>query len=71
MILADTSVWIDHLRTGDEVLAPLLDSDHPLQPKEDPSVITRMVAGSGHLGITLLIIEEMDAPDNRPTEQVR
>jgi predicted nucleic acid-binding protein len=25
MILADTSVWIDHLRTGDERLADLLD----------------------------------------------
>lgn len=24
MILADTSVWIDHLRSGDEKLAPLL-----------------------------------------------
>ena len=26
MILVDTSVWVDHLRTGDRVLGQLLDS---------------------------------------------
>jgi len=36
MILVDTSVWIDHLRVGDEGLVTLLDSAqvlcHPLKP---------------------------------------
>lgn len=34
MILADTSVWVDHLRTGDDALAALLEAGrvlaHPL-----------------------------------------
>ena len=34
MILVDTSVWVDHLRIGDELLQDLLDKDqvlaHPL-----------------------------------------
>lgn len=30
MILVDTSVWVDHLRSGDRVLARLLDDSHVL-----------------------------------------
>ena len=45
MILADTSIWIDHLRTGDERLADLLNSSlvftHPL-------VIGELACGNLH-----------------------
>ena len=30
MILVDTSVWVDHLRAGDEILAHLLDAEQVL-----------------------------------------
>jgi predicted nucleic acid-binding protein len=30
MILADTSIWVDHLRSGDDIMAGLLGSDRVL-----------------------------------------
>ena len=30
MILVDTSVWVDHLRAGDEILAQMLESEEVL-----------------------------------------
>jgi predicted nucleic acid-binding protein len=42
MILIDTSVWIDHLRTGDEKLSKLLDTGHVLA---HPFVIGEIALG--------------------------
>lgn len=43
MILVDTSVWIDHLRTGDERLAELLDKSQVLA---HPFVIGELACGN-------------------------
>ncbi len=43
MILIDTSVWIDHLRTGDERLIDLLDSSQVLT---HPFVIGELACGN-------------------------
>ena len=43
MILVDTSVWIDHLRTGDENLVTLLDSSQVLS---HPFVIGELACGN-------------------------
>ncbi|MBF6991707.1 MULTISPECIES: type II toxin-antitoxin system VapC family toxin [Cupriavidus] len=43
MILVDTSVWIDHLRTGDAALAALLDASRVLV---HPFVIGEIALGS-------------------------
>ena len=43
MILVDTSVWIDHLRSGDERLIELLDSSHVLA---HPFVIGELACGN-------------------------
>ena len=43
MILADTSVWIDHLRNGDSALASLLDRNEILM---HPIVIGEFVCGN-------------------------
>lgn len=43
MILVDTSVWIDHLRTGDAGLADLLDSGFALT---HPLVIGELAMGN-------------------------
>ncbi len=43
MILVDTSVWVDHLRIGDELLQDLLDRDHVLA---HPFVIGELGLGS-------------------------
>lgn len=43
MILVDTSVWIDHLRTGDEILAGLLQADEVLA---HPFVIGELALGN-------------------------
>jgi predicted nucleic acid-binding protein len=43
MILVDTSVWIDHLRTGDERLIDLLDSSQVLA---HPFVIGELACGN-------------------------
>jgi len=42
MILIDTSVWVDHLRAGDEVVAALLDSGRVLA---HPFVIGELALG--------------------------
>ena len=43
MILADTSVWVDHLRAGDKALAALLDADMVLA---HPFVIGELALGN-------------------------
>jgi predicted nucleic acid-binding protein len=43
MILVDTSVWIDHLRTGDERLAELLDASRVFV---HPFVIGELACGN-------------------------
>lgn len=43
MILADTSVWIDHLRNGDSVLASLLDQNEILM---HPMVVGELACGN-------------------------
>ena len=43
MILIDTSVWIEHLRTGDRELAHLLDTDQALI---HPFVIGELACGN-------------------------
>ena len=43
MILADTSVWIDHLRRGDERLSAALDADQVLT---HPFVIGELACGN-------------------------
>lgn len=43
MILADTSVWVDHLRAGDKVLAALLDAGMVLA---HPFVIGELALGN-------------------------
>ncbi len=43
MILIDTSVWIDHLRSGDRELAALLDAD---RARVHPFVIGELACGN-------------------------
>ncbi len=43
MILADTSVWVDYLRTGDHRLAELLERSHVLM---HPFVLGELALGS-------------------------
>ena len=43
MILADTSVWVDHLRTGDQALAALLDAGTVLA---HPFIIGELALGN-------------------------
>ena len=43
MILVDTSVWVDHLRVGDELLATLLNSS---QVSTHPFVIGELACGN-------------------------
>ncbi len=43
MILVDTSIWVDHLRKGDETLAGLLDSGEILS---HPFVIGELALGN-------------------------
>ena len=45
MILADTSIWIDHLRVADEVLVSLLNEGHVLA---HPMVIGELALGNLH-----------------------
>jgi predicted nucleic acid-binding protein len=43
MILADTSIWIDHLRVGDHALAACLDEGHVLM---HPFIVGELACGS-------------------------
>jgi predicted nucleic acid-binding protein len=45
VILVDTSVWIDHLRSADDVLAHLLDSGQVLL---HPFIVSELALGSLH-----------------------
>lgn len=45
MILVDTSIWVDHLRTGDEALARLLNAGSVLS---HPFVIGELALGNLH-----------------------
>lgn len=54
MILVDTSIWVDHLRSGDEVLAGLLDSGRVLT---HPFVVGELALG--HLRQRDLVIRTL------------
>ena len=43
MILVDTSVWVDHLRSGDETLASLLESSRVLM---HPFILGELACGN-------------------------
>jgi hypothetical protein len=51
MILIDTSVWVDHLRTGDETLAALLEAGRVLA---HPFVVGELALGHLHQRQTIL-----------------
>lgn len=51
MILVDTSVWVDHLRTGDKVLAALLGAGAVLT---HPFVVGELALGNLHQRETIL-----------------
>jgi predicted nucleic acid-binding protein len=57
MILVDTSVWVDHLRAGDELLQDLLDKEQVLA---HPFVIGELGMGSiPRRELTLLQLERL------------
>jgi hypothetical protein len=45
MILVDTSIWVDHLRKGDQIMQQLLDNDEVLS---HPLVIGELAMGNLH-----------------------
>ncbi|MGO4122796.1 type II toxin-antitoxin system VapC family toxin [Inquilinus sp. YAF38] len=61
MILVDTSVWIDHLRSADDVLAHLLDVGQVLM---HPFIVGELALGSLHqrdlILQTLLDLQQAD-----------
>jgi hypothetical protein len=61
MILADTSVWIDHLRTGDEDLERLLDSATVLM---HPFIVGELACGNlrDRSGVLRLLMHLPQAP---------
>ena len=63
MILADTSVWVDHLRTGDPVLVDLLESD---RVGIHPFIIGEIALG--HLKARAQIINSSLTMDNLVVE---
>lgn len=56
MILADTSIWVDHLRRGDETLARLLEA---VQITIHPFIIGEIALG--HLRQRQSILESLEA----------
>ena len=57
MILVDTSVWVDHLRTGDAALAGLLDAGNVLA---HPFVIGELACGNlRRRGEVLALLREL------------
>ena len=57
MILVDTSIWVDHLRAGDEALVGLLETGAVLA---HPSVIGELALGSMKVAEHLHRIERTD-----------
>jgi predicted nucleic acid-binding protein len=53
MILVDTSVWIDHLRSNDEILGGLLDSNSVLM---HPFVLGEIACGNLHNRSTVITL---------------
>ena len=51
MIVVDSSVWIDHLRSGDEVLAGLLDASQVLM---HPFILGEIACGNLHARETVI-----------------
>lgn len=65
MILADTSVWVDHLRTGDPLLASLLDAGRILG---HPWVVAEIALGSLRNRETVLSL--LDSLPQAPTASI-
>jgi predicted nucleic acid-binding protein len=60
MILVDTSVWVDHLRTGNEALAELLDAGMVLA---HPFVIGELALGDMRQREAILtVLSDIPAP---------
>lgn len=65
MILADTSVWIDHLRAGDPVLSAFLDAGRILG---HPWVVAEIALGSLRNRETVLTL--LDSLPQAPTASI-
>lgn len=65
MILADTSVWVDHLRAGDPALATLLDAGRILA---HPWVIAEIALGS--LSNREAVLDLLDSLPHAPTASI-
>lgn len=67
MILVDTSIWIDHLRAGDDLLAKLLNAGRVLT---HPLVIGELALGEmRQRGAILDALSNLPPPNWRPTER--
>ncbi len=65
MILADTSVWVDHLRAGDPVLSAFLDAGRILG---HPWVVAEIALGSLRSRETVLTL--LDSLPQAPTASI-
>src|SRR4051812_38596089 len=68
MILVDTSVWVEHLRGGDEQLAALLDDGDVLM---HPFVIGELACGNlRNAGEILELLAELPKPRSATDDEV-
>ena len=68
MILVDTSVWVDHLRTGDDQLADLLERRHVVI---HPFVVGEIACGSlADRGLVLELLQDLPAAAVAESDEV-
>ena len=68
MILVDTSVWVDHLRTGDDQLADLLERGHVVI---HPFVAGEIACGSlADRGLVLELLQDLPAAAVAESDEV-